>query len=108
MHICIYIYIYISIHIYMHIIYIYIYIYIYICIYIIIVYGAAGYEMPEWKKLYLGKNVSFGIKSTLSIAEQRRSLPIFKLKEQLLKAITNNQVLIVIGETGSGMFILTR
>lgn len=62
----------------------------------------AGYEVPEWKKLYLGKNVSFGIKSTLSIAEQRRSLPIYKLKEQLLKAITGNQVLIVIGETGSG------
>ncbi|CDJ53433.1 hypothetical protein EBH_0007440 [Eimeria brunetti] len=64
--------------------------------------GQTGYEMPEWKKLYLGKNVSFGIKSTLSIAEQRRSLPIYKLKEQLLKAITGNQVLIVIGETGSG------
>lgn len=58
--------------------------------------------MPEWKRLYLGKNVSFGIKSTLSIAEQRRSLPIYKLKEQLLKAIMGNQVLIVIGETGSG------
>ncbi|XP_026191219.1 ATP-dependent RNA helicase DHX8 [Cyclospora cayetanensis] len=64
--------------------------------------GQTGYEMPEWKKLYLGKNVSFGIKSTLSIAEQRRSLPIFKLKDQLLKAITENQVLVVIGETGSG------
>ncbi|CDJ37257.1 pre-mRNA splicing factor RNA helicase, putative [Eimeria tenella] len=64
--------------------------------------GQTGYEMPEWKRLYLGKNVSFGIKSTLSIAEQRRSLPIYKLKEQLLKAIMGNQVLIVIGETGSG------
>ncbi|KAL8435108.1 hypothetical protein Efla_006329 [Eimeria flavescens] len=64
--------------------------------------GQTGYEMPEWKKLYLGKNVSFGIKSTMSIAEQRRSLPIFKLKEQLLKAIGDNQVLVVIGETGSG------
>ncbi|KAL7670974.1 hypothetical protein ACOME3_005889 [Neoechinorhynchus agilis] len=29
-------------------------------------------------------------------------LPIYKLKEQLLKAIESNQILIVIGETGSG------
>ena len=36
----------------------------------------------------------------MSIIEQRQSLPIFKLKEELLKAVHDNQVLIVIGETG--------
>ncbi|KAF1794410.1 P-loop containing nucleoside triphosphate hydrolase [Phytophthora cactorum] len=37
-----------------------------------------------------------------SILEQRESLPVFKLKRQLMKAIADNQVLVVIGETGSG------
>jgi len=36
------------------------------------------------------------------IKEQREGLPIFKLRNELLQAIHDNQVLIVIGETGSG------
>ena len=44
---------------------------------------------------------SYGKKTSLSIIEQRQSLPIFKLKEELLKAVHDNQVLIVIGETGT-------
>merc|ERR1719369_2770868 len=38
----------------------------------------------------------------MSIVQQRESLPIFKLKDQLIKAIYDNQILIVVGETGSG------
>lgn len=49
-----------------------------------------------------GKKSSFGKKTNLSIIEQRQSLPIYKLKEELRKAVTENQILIVIGETGSG------
>jgi hypothetical protein len=49
-----------------------------------------------------GKKSSFGKKTNLSILEQRQSLPIYKLKEELRKAVTDNQILIVIGETGSG------
>merc|ERR1719159_1667398 len=60
------------------------------------------YEMPEWKKLYSGKSVSMGQKSTKSLKEQKESLPIFKLRNELMQAIKNNQVLVVIGETGSG------
>jgi pre-mRNA-splicing factor ATP-dependent RNA helicase DHX16 len=37
-----------------------------------------------------------------SIQETRRSLPIFKFKEDLLKAVEEHQVLVVEGETGSG------
>lgn len=62
--------------------------------------------MPEWKKMYLGKSVSFGQRSTKSIAEQRQSLPIYRLKDSLVKAIKENQVLVVIGETGSGAAFL--
>mmetsp|Transcript_59581 Transcript_59581/g.172565 ORF Transcript_59581/g.172565 Transcript_59581/m.172565 type:complete len:1152 (+) Transcript_59581:228-3683(+) len=64
--------------------------------------GQTSYELPEWKKLYIGKSVSFGQKSNKPIKEQREGLPIFKLRNELLQAIHDNQVLIVIGETGSG------
>ncbi|CAK0879344.1 unnamed protein product [Prorocentrum cordatum] len=64
--------------------------------------GQSSYELPEWKKLYIGKSVSFGQKSNKPIKEQREGLPIFKLRNELLQAIHDNQVLIVIGETGSG------
>ena len=37
-----------------------------------------------------------------SIVEQRRSLPIYKLKDEFIKKITDNQIVIVVGETGSG------
>lgn len=36
------------------------------------------------------------------ILKQRESLPIYEYKERLLKAVEDNQILIVIGETGSG------
>lgn len=64
--------------------------------------GQTSYELPEWKKLYIGKSVSYGQKSVKPIKEQRESLPIFKLRNELLQAIHDNKVLIVIGETGSG------
>lgn len=59
-------------------------------------------DLPEWKQASLGKAPSFGKRTSLSIQEQRESLPIFKLRSSLLNAIRDNQILIVIGETGSG------
>jgi ATP-dependent RNA helicase DHX8/PRP22 len=41
-------------------------------------------------------------KSRREIQDQRESLPIFQYKEELLAAIRDNKILIVIGETGSG------
>ncbi len=64
--------------------------------------GAPSYEMPEWKKTYLGSNTRYGEKVKTSILEQREGLPIFKLREELLQAFHDNQILVVIGETGSG------
>lgn len=37
-----------------------------------------------------------------SILETRRSLPVYAYREELLQAIENHQVLIIVGETGSG------
>jgi len=57
---------------------------------------------PEWKQKAQSKTLSYGIISNKSIQEQRESLPVFKLKTELIRAISENQVLVVIGETGSG------
>lgn len=57
---------------------------------------------PEWKQKAESKTLSYGIISNKSITEQRKTLPIAKLKNELAGAIVNNQVLVVIGETGSG------
>ncbi|XP_037940793.1 ATP-dependent RNA helicase DHX8-like isoform X2 [Teleopsis dalmanni] len=65
--------------------------------------GAAPMEVPEWKKHVIGgKKSSFGKKTDMSLVEQRQSLPIYKLQDDLIKAVSDNQILIVIGETGSG------
>lgn len=40
----------------------------------------------------MGKAVTYGIKDSRSIVEQREGLPIFKLKEQLIAAVSDNQV----------------
>ena len=57
---------------------------------------------PEWKAKAESKTLSYGIISNKSIKEQRESLPVYRLKRELLRAMTENQVLVVIGETGSG------
>merc|ERR1711998_559580 len=62
----------------------------------------ASYEISEWKQLQEKKGMAFGHQSTKSIKDQREDLPIFKLKRELCEAIVANQVLVVVGETGSG------
>jgi ATP-dependent RNA helicase DHX8/PRP22 len=58
---------------------------------------------PEWKTQSMGKAVSFGFPSrNRTIHEQRQSLPVYALKQELINAVTDNQILVVIGETGSG------
>jgi ATP-dependent RNA helicase DHX8/PRP22 len=59
-------------------------------------------DMPEWKRVTMSKNTSFGRITNLSIREQRESLPVYKLRSSLIKAIRENQLLIVVGDTGSG------
>ena len=58
--------------------------------------------MPEWKRVVQNKNQSFGKRTDMSIKEQRESLPVFKFRKQLLEAVHGNQLLIVVGDTGSG------
>lgn len=59
-------------------------------------------DMPEWKRVTMSKDQSFGKRTSLSIKEQRESLPVFKLRNSLIQAVRDNQLLIVVGDTGSG------
>lgn len=48
--------------------------------------GIAPQEIPEWKKHVIGgKKSSFGMKTNLTLIEQRQSLPIYKLRDDLIK-----------------------
>lgn len=48
--------------------------------------GLANDDMPEWKRATFGGNkASYGRKTNLSILEQRQGLPIYKLREELLR-----------------------
>ena len=63
-----------------------------------------AFELPEWKAKTQGKTLAYGQMSSKPLKEQRESLPIYRLKSQLCTAIAQNQVLVVIGETGSGTY----
>ncbi|KAJ9651998.1 DEAH-box ATP-dependent RNA helicase prp22 [Neophaeococcomyces mojaviensis] len=63
---------------------------------------AAMGSVPEWKRLTQGTNQSLGRRTNMTIKQQRESLPVFKFRKQLLEAVEQNQLLIVVGDTGSG------
>lgn len=64
--------------------------------------NAKSDEVPEWKRAVIPKGESMGKRTNLSIKEQRESLPVYTFRDQLIKAVHENQILIVVGETGSG------
>jgi ATP-dependent RNA helicase DHX8/PRP22 len=59
-------------------------------------------DMPEWKKTAFGKATKLGRTTNLSIKEQREGLPIYGSRDKLLQAVDDNQIMIVVAETGSG------
>jgi ATP-dependent RNA helicase DHX8/PRP22 len=63
---------------------------------------AAPGAVPEWKKAIAKEAQSLGRRTNMTIKEQRESLPVFTFREQLIQAVRENQILIVVGETGSG------
>lgn len=58
--------------------------------------------MPEWKRVTQSKDQSFGKRTSMSMKQQRESLPVYKFRRQLLDAVNENQLMIVVGDTGSG------
>lgn len=81
--------------------------------------GQRAEHQSAWKEATFNKATTFGKITSLSIKEQRESLPIYKLRDQLLDAVRDvgpfsirticisdsllqYQILIVVGDTGSG------
>ncbi|KAI9821666.1 MAG: DEAH-box ATP-dependent RNA helicase prp22 [Pycnora praestabilis] len=58
--------------------------------------------MPEWKRVTQSKDQPLGKRTSMSIKQQRESLPVYKFRKQLLDAVRENQLMIVVGDTGSG------
>jgi ATP-dependent RNA helicase DHX8/PRP22 len=63
---------------------------------------AKNEAVPEWKKVVQSKDQSFGKRTDMTIKQQRESLPVFQFRSQLIQAVREEQILIVVGETGSG------
>lgn len=64
--------------------------------------AAPAEKLPEWKRVTLDQNQSYGKITSLSITEQRKTLPVYKFRDQLINAVKEHQLLVVVGETGSG------
>ncbi|RCH87471.1 DEAH-box ATP-dependent RNA helicase prp22, partial [Rhizopus stolonifer] len=64
--------------------------------------GARPERVSEWKKATFNNATSFGKVTSMTIQEQRESLPVFKLRSDLINAVRENQMLVVVGDTGSG------
>ena len=62
-----------------------------------------AFDLPDWKKDSItGKQPTQTSRVQMSIQDQKESLPIYKLRSELINAIWDNRILVVIGETGSG------
>ncbi|KAK3318165.1 ATP-dependent RNA helicase DHX8 [Apodospora peruviana] len=61
---------------------------------------AAG--VPEWRKAVAPRDQALGKRTSMTIKQQRESLPVYAFRDQLIKAVRENQIMIVVGETGSG------
>ena len=51
--------------------------------------GQRAKDMPAWKKATFNQATTFGKITSLSIGDQRKSLPIFKFRDQLIEAFAN-------------------
>lgn len=56
----------------------------------------------EWRKMNKKSKVSYGKKTTIPIDVQRKSLPVYQQRSVLINLVTNNQFVVIVGETGSG------
>ena len=64
--------------------------------------GCTLAQRPEWKEKAEGKVAQFGMRDHRSIKDQRESLPIYKLRDQLIEAVNGNQVLLWMVKPGQG------
>ncbi|QLL32245.1 hypothetical protein HG536_0C04140 [Torulaspora globosa] len=58
--------------------------------------------VTEWERSRMQEDIRYGKRETRPISAQRQSLPVYKMKSELLQAVQDNQFLVIVGETGSG------
>lgn len=61
-----------------------------------------GESIPEWELAVKPKDQPLGRRVNMSIKEQRTSLPVFALRDQMIASVRQHQILVMVGETGSG------
>lgn len=57
---------------------------------------------PSWRQVVAPMDAPKGKRTNMTIKQQRESLPVFSFRGQLIQAVKDNQIMIVVGETGSG------
>lgn len=57
---------------------------------------------PGWRQAIAPMDAPKGKRTNMTIKQQRESLPVFHFRNQLIQAVKDNQIMIVVGETGSG------
>ena len=58
--------------------------------------------VTSWEKRRQKEKIRFGKSTSLPISDQRKNLPVFHMRNDLIKAVKDNQFLVIVGETGSG------
>lgn len=64
--------------------------------------NATAEVISEWRQNEKKTKISYGKRTNLPMKEQRESLPVYAMREDIVEAIRNNQFLVIVGETGSG------
>jgi pre-mRNA-splicing factor ATP-dependent RNA helicase DHX16 len=59
-------------------------------------------EGLDREKLFLQQQLDAAEKKALTMEETRKSLPIYAYRDQFLAALEDHQILVIVGETGSG------
>ncbi|AMD21931.1 HFR076Wp [Eremothecium sinecaudum] len=55
-----------------------------------------------WERNRMKENITYGKRVNLPMKQQRESLPIFSLRQELVNVISAKQFVVIVGETGSG------
>ncbi|CAL9737082.1 pre-mRNA-splicing factor ATP-dependent RNA helicase Prp22p [Monosporozyma servazzii] len=58
--------------------------------------------VTAWEQRRQREQISFGKQTSSPLSKQRMSLPVFKMRNELVQSVKDNQFLIIVGETGSG------
>lgn len=58
--------------------------------------------IKEWKNKQSIAKLELGKRTNLSMKEQRESLPVFSMRDQIVQTVRDNQFVVIVGETGSG------